>query len=58
LTTLGALGDEYVFGFSLFGDNPDVRRLEFRTRPTVPEPATLALLGIGAAFAARRRVRR
>ena len=47
-----------VFGFSVALENPDVRRLEFRTRPAVPEPATLALLGIGAAFAARRRARR
>ena len=58
LTSLGGADNEYVFGFSVALENPDVRRLEFRTRPAVPEPATLALLGIGAAFAARRRARR
>jgi hypothetical protein len=58
LSSLGGADNEYVFGFSVALDNPDVRRLEFRTQPAVPEPATLALLGIGAAFAARRRARR
>jgi hypothetical protein len=57
LTSLGSFGDEYVFGFSVALDNPNVRQLEFRTRPAVPEPGTLALLGIAAAFVARRRIR-
>jgi hypothetical protein len=58
LTSLGAFGDEYVFGFSVALDNPDIRRLEFRTIEAVPEPATIALLGLAGVFAARRRVRR
>jgi len=56
-TSLASFGDEYVFGYTVAPDNPDVRQLEFRTLPSVPEPATLALLSIGALFAARRRVR-
>jgi hypothetical protein len=56
VTTLGAPGNEYIFGFSVALDNPDVRQLEFTT--AVPEPATLTLLGIGAAFFGHRRVRR
>jgi hypothetical protein len=58
LTSLGAFGDEYAFGFSVLLDNPDIRRLEFRTVEAVPEPTTLALLGLAGVFAARRRVRR
>jgi hypothetical protein len=58
LTSLGGAADEYVFGFSVLLDNPDVRRLEFRTIEAVPEPTTLALLGVAAVFAARRRVTR
>jgi hypothetical protein len=52
LITLGSFGDEYVFGFSQAIDNPEVRRLSFRT---VPEPTAAALLGVGLAFALRRR---
>ena len=55
VTSLGSAGSEYIFGFSKALDNPDVRQLEFTT--AVPEPATWTLLGIGAAFMARRRMR-
>lgn len=56
LTTLGGADTEYVFGFSVALDNPDVRRLMIATR-AVPEPALLLLLGPAIAVALRRRAR-
>ena len=55
LTTLGSVGNEYVFGFSQSIDNPEVRRLNIQS---VPEPSTVALLGLGLALAVRHRLMR
>jgi hypothetical protein len=55
LTTLGSPGDEFVFGFAELIDNPEVKQLQLTS---VPEPATVALLGLAATFAMRRAVRR
>lgn len=52
ITTLGTLGSEFVFGFTTAPSNPDVRQLEFST---VPEPATIALLGLGVVLGVHRR---
>jgi hypothetical protein len=54
LTTLGSVGDEYVFGFSQSIGNPEVRQLTIETA-AVPEPVSASLLALGLLLTVLRR---
>ena len=51
LTTLGALGTHFIVDFGEYGQTP-VSSIDFTV---VPEPMTIALLGLGSLFLLRRR---